>query len=113
MKFSGALGLVAVPVLDDALGLAACGEQLEGFLERVADDALEEHGVSLPGTHRGTHGAAFLTHLARMTLATMRLARIHAASNGGERIRTSEGRANGFTARPLWPLGNSPAAGAL
>ncbi len=25
---------------------------------------------------------------------------------GGEgRIRTSEGRANGFTARPLWPLG--------
>ena len=28
--------------------------------------------------------------------------------NGGGRIRTSEGRANGFTARPLWPLGNTP-----
>ena len=27
---------------------------------------------------------------------------------GGGRIRTSEGGANGFTARPLWPLGNTP-----
>ena len=29
------------------------------------------------------------------------------AKNGGEsRIRTCEGCANGFTDRPLWPLGN-------
>jgi hypothetical protein len=28
--------------------------------------------------------------------------------NGGERIRTSEGGANRFTAGPLWPLGYSP-----
>src|SRR5581483_6823694 len=34
-------------------------------------------------------------------------------SVGGGRIRTSEGRANGFTARPLWPLGNTPRDGAL
>src|SRR5918994_7778711 len=27
---------------------------------------------------------------------------------GGERIRTSEGGANRFTAGPLWPLGYSP-----
>ena len=26
--------------------------------------------------------------------------------DGGRRIRTFEGRANGFTVRPLWPLGN-------
>ena len=31
--------------------------------------------------------------------------------SGGGRIRTSEGRANGFTARPLWPLGNTPGDG--
>src|SRR6476619_2052427 len=31
--------------------------------------------------------------------------------SGGGRIRTSEGRANGFTARPLWPLGNTPRGG--
>ena len=33
--------------------------------------------------------------------------------SGGGRIRTSEGRANGFTARPLWPLGNTPWGGQL
>jgi hypothetical protein len=30
------------------------------------------------------------------------------ASNGSGRIRTFEGDANGFTARPLWPLGYTP-----
>ncbi len=34
--------------------------------------------------------------------------------NGGEnRIRTCEGVANGFTVRPLWPLGNLPAQRAI
>ena len=28
------------------------------------------------------------------------------SKSGGRRIRTFEGRANGFTVRPLWPLGN-------
>ena len=30
------------------------------------------------------------------------------SSIGRGRIRTSEGNANGFTARPLWPLGYTP-----
>jgi hypothetical protein len=40
VELADTLGLVAVPVLDDALGLAAGREQLDGVLERVAYDAV-------------------------------------------------------------------------
>ena len=55
----------------------------------------------------------FPASLAHLTRHSMRVSCSHAVRSGGGRIRTYEGGANGFTARPLWPLGNSPAAGSV
>ena len=61
-------------------------------------------------TWRARHGA--LTRVRRSPQSrharALRARADFAARSGGGRIRTSEGRANGFTARPLWPLGNTP-----
>ncbi len=44
--------------------------------------------------------------LGRLMLWPLSYSRQTPVANGGEgRIRTSVGYANGFTARPLWPLG--------
>jgi len=45
---SGLIGLVAIPVLDDALGLAALKEELDGFVESVVYDTIEEQPRRLP-----------------------------------------------------------------
>jgi hypothetical protein len=44
--------------------------------------------------------------LGRLMLWPLSYSRIPEETGGEGRIRTSEGCANGFTARPLWPLGN-------
>jgi|SRR6187431_1700211 hypothetical protein len=86
------IGLVPVPVLDHELGHLAVDKELEPLVAHLlAHDGVDAHGGSLfPGTHRGTHAAAFLTHLARMTHATMRVSCSHAAVNGRSWDRTSD-----------------------
>src|SRR5438874_12447331 len=62
------------------------------------------HGGALPTELRGRRGKCSPLAMAPPRVA----AAVRIRDSGGERIRTSEGGANGFTARPLWPLGNSP-----
>jgi hypothetical protein len=41
------LGPVSIPVLDDELGRASLGAELDCLVERVADNAVEQHGAML------------------------------------------------------------------
>ena len=46
MEQAGRVGLVGVPALDDALGLAAVEEELDGLAEPVVHHGIEAHDVS-------------------------------------------------------------------
>ncbi len=78
-----------------------------------ADDGNRTHATSLEGWSSTIELHPHLERKTRFELATLALARRCSTTEplphigGGRWIRTTESSANGFTVRPLWPLGNS------
>jgi hypothetical protein len=72
----------------------------------LTKDALYQLSYVGPLTGAGNGTRTRNPQLGRLTLWPLSYSRFLRVTYGGEgRIRTSVGYANGFTARPLWPLG--------